>query len=134
MPVSQPSSTIVMPPSTSLVQHGELFFAFQKLKIPEFTGAGTPDDTENWILRLEKNFEAMALPEQYWVPFTTYKLEADAIDLWNLILSTRGKNLNWKEFLKIFRECYYPISWIHEKRSKFKTIRQGNRTVAEYLN
>ena len=57
---SQPSLVVVIPPSTSIADHGQLFSAFRKLKIPVFTRAGTPDDTKNWILRLEKNFEAMA--------------------------------------------------------------------------
>ena len=57
-----------------------MFLAFRKLKIPEFTEIRTPDATKNWILRLEKNFEALALLEQYWVPFTAYKLENDVVD------------------------------------------------------
>ena len=120
---TQPSPVVVIPPSTLIADHGQLFSAFQKLQIPEFTGARTPDDTENWILRLEKNFEAMTLPEEYWVPFTAYKLEADVADWWNSIVSTKGRNLSWMEFLKIFWESYFPISWVHEKRLEFETIR-----------
>ena len=46
----------------------------------------------------------------------------------------QGKEPSWIEFLNIFRECYFSISWVHEKRIEFETIRQGNQTVAEYLN
>ena len=76
----------------------------------------------------------MALPEQYWVPFTAYKLEADVADWWNSIMSTKGRNLSWMEFLRIFRELYFLIRLVNEKRLKFEIIRQGNQSIAEYLN
>ena len=84
---------------------------FVKQKPDSFSAAPTPIDAENWIVHLEKIFDALGCDEIQKVRLAVYKLEGDAQRWWRGVKATRGEQyaeaLEWQGFKEVFYEQYF---------------------------
>ncbi|XP_028064936.1 uncharacterized protein LOC114268039 [Camellia sinensis] len=86
---------------------------------------------EAWVLGIEKLFEVFPCTEAQKVQLAAFTLEDEARRWW-MLTRTVHQGLTWDRFLELFYDKYFPQSMRDKKVTEFKTLRQGNRTVAEY--
>ncbi|KAL8124285.1 hypothetical protein AgCh_012076 [Apium graveolens] len=82
------------------------FERFVKQKPDSFSSTPTPIDAENWIVHLEKIFDALGCDEIQKVRLAVYKLEGDAQRWWRGVKATKGEQyaeaLEWRGFKEVF--------------------------------
>ncbi|XP_028079844.1 uncharacterized protein LOC114281548 [Camellia sinensis] len=134
-PQPQPPPPPVPPP---VVQdfHAEdrtitLMKEFKKMKPPSFKGGIELMIAEAWVLGIEKLFEVFLCTEVQKVQLATFTLEDEA-QRWCMLTGTVHQGLTWDKFLELFYDKYFPQSMRDKKVIEFQTLRQGNKTVAEY--
>ncbi|XP_028112589.1 uncharacterized protein LOC114310698 [Camellia sinensis] len=134
-PPQQPPPPPVPPP---VVQdfHAEdrtitLTKEFKKMKPPTFKGGIEPMKAEAWVLGIEKLFEVFPCTEAQKVQLAAFTLEDEARRWW-MLTRTIHPELTWDRFLGLFYDKYFPQSMRDKKVTEFETLRQGNKTVAEY--
>ncbi|XP_020230143.1 uncharacterized protein LOC109810937 [Cajanus cajan] len=107
---------------------------FQRNNPPTFKGGYDPDVAMNWLMEIEKIFNAMECPLAQKVRLATFMLTADAHFWWEGALQRMidgGVQLNWDNFKKVFLEKYFPDDVRSQKEVEFLELKQGNDTVAE---
>nr|AAQ56348.1 putative reverse transcriptase [Oryza sativa Japonica Group] len=69
------------------------------------------------------------------VAFATHQLQGPASAWWDNHMATRspGTEVTWAEFCRSFRNAQVPDGVVAQKKTEFRAIHQGNRTVTEYL-
>ncbi|XP_028055727.1 uncharacterized protein LOC114259898 [Camellia sinensis] len=101
------------------------------MKPPSFKGGIEPMKAEAWGLGIEKLFEIFPCTEVQKVQLATCTLEDEARRWW-MLTRTMHQGLTWDRFLALFYDKYFPQSMRDKKVTEFKTLRQGDKTVAEY--
>ncbi|XP_028079866.1 uncharacterized protein LOC114281571 [Camellia sinensis] len=86
---------------------------------------------EAWVLGVEKLFEVFPCTEAQKVQLAAFTFEDEARRWW-MLTRTIHQGLAWDRFLEIFYDKYFPQSMRDKKVTEFETLRQGNKTVAEY--
>ncbi|XP_028099709.1 uncharacterized protein LOC114299217 [Camellia sinensis] len=104
---------------------------FKKMKPPSFKGGIKPMKAEAWVLGIEKLFEVFPCTEAQKVQLAAFTLEDEARRWW-MLTRTVHRDLTWGRFLELFYDKYFPQSMRDKKVTEFETLRQGNKTVAEY--
>ncbi|XP_020209371.1 uncharacterized protein LOC109794328 [Cajanus cajan] len=109
---------------------------YQQNHPPSFKGGYDPDVAMNWLMEIEKIFNAMECPLTQKVRLATFMLTADAHFWWEGALQRMidgGVQLNWDNFKRVFLEKYFPNDVRSHKEVEFLELKQGNDTVAEYV-
>ncbi|XP_028110423.1 uncharacterized protein LOC114308927 [Camellia sinensis] len=101
------------------------------MKPPVFKGGIEPMKAEAWVLGIEKLFEVFPCTEPQKVQLAAFTHEDEARRLW-MVTRTIHLGLTWDRFLELFYDKYFPQSMRDKKVTEFETLRQGNKTVAEY--
>ena len=86
---------------------------------------------EAWVLGIEKFFEVFPCTDAQKVQRAAFPLEDEARRWW-MLTRTIHPELTWDGFLGLFYDKYFPQSMRDKKVTEFETLRQGNKTVAEY--
>ncbi|XP_028079455.1 uncharacterized protein LOC114281212 [Camellia sinensis] len=84
-----------------------------------------------WVLRIEKLFEVFPCTKAQKVQIATFTLEDEA-QRWWMLTRTVQQGLTRDRFLELFYDKYFPQSTRDKKVTEFETLKQGNKTVAEY--
>ncbi|XP_028082862.1 uncharacterized protein LOC114284165 [Camellia sinensis] len=101
------------------------------MKPPSFKGGIEPIKAEAWVLGIEKLFKVFPCTESQKVQLPAFTLE-DETQRWWILTRTIHPGLTWDRFLKLFYDKYFSQSMRDKKVIEFETLRQGNKTVAEY--
>ncbi|XP_028099061.1 uncharacterized protein LOC114298656 [Camellia sinensis] len=101
------------------------------MKLPSFKGGIEPMKAEAWVLGIEKLFKVFPCTEAQKVQLAAFTLENEAWKWW-MLTRTVHQGLTWDRFLELFYDKYFPQSIRDKKVTKFETLRQGNKIVAEY--
>ncbi|XP_028091827.1 uncharacterized protein LOC114292111 [Camellia sinensis] len=101
------------------------------MKPPSFKGGIEPMNAEAWVLGIEKLFEVFPCTEAQKVQSAAFTFEDEARRWW-MLMRTIHQGLTWDRFLEIFYDKYFPQSMRVKKVTEFETLRQGNKTVADY--
>ncbi|XP_028090667.1 uncharacterized protein LOC114290859 [Camellia sinensis] len=101
------------------------------MKPLSFKGGIEPMKVEALVLGIEKLFEVFPYTEAQKMQLAAFTLEDEARRWW-MLTRTVHQGLTWDIFLELFYDKYFPQSMRDKKVTKFETLRQGNKTVAEY--
>ncbi|XP_028051368.1 uncharacterized protein LOC114256013 [Camellia sinensis] len=101
------------------------------MRPPSFNGGIEPMKAKAWVLEIEKLFEVFPCTKAQKVQLATFTLEDEARRWW-MLTRTIHQGLTWDKFLELFYDKYFPQSMRDKKVAEFETLRQGNKTVAEY--
>ncbi|XP_042956228.1 uncharacterized protein LOC122292086 [Carya illinoinensis] len=114
------------------------FDQFCHLHPPMFDGKADVMESDNWISRLEKIFQAINCTEEQMVEFATYNL-ADVADVWwiytrKLIKQELGEEspITWTRFKQVFRDQFFPEVFREAKAREFADLRQGDMSIHQY--
>ncbi|XP_028118803.1 uncharacterized protein LOC114316338 [Camellia sinensis] len=101
------------------------------MKPPSFKGGIEPMKAEAWVLGIGKLFEFFPCTEAEKVQLASFTLE-DKARRWWMLTRTIHQGLTWDRFLELLYDKYFPQSMRDKKVTEFETLRQGNKTDAEY--
>ncbi|XP_066351109.1 uncharacterized protein [Miscanthus floridulus] len=109
---------------------------FLKTHPPTFTPSDEPLEAEHWIRTLEQKFWLLEVTDEQKVYFAVQQLLGSAGAWWETFQATEQPDhpATWQEFSTAFREFFIPAGVINQKVTEFLELRQGNRTVMEYVN
>jgi hypothetical protein len=109
---------------------------FLRLKPPTFSSSAEPIDADDWLRTISNKLDTVQCSEPEKVLYATHQLEGPAAAWWdNYKLSIVDINIvTWENFKKAFRDYHVPSGLMALKKKEFRALRQGSRTVAEYLD
>ncbi|XP_074324046.1 uncharacterized protein LOC141660968 [Apium graveolens] len=111
---------------------------FVKQEPDSFSSTPTPFDAENWIVHLEKIFDALGYDEIQKVRLAVYKLEGDAHMWLRGVKATRGERyaeaLEWQRFKEVFYEQYFSNADMEAYLREFHSIAQHHdERITDYM-
>ncbi|PWA57212.1 reverse transcriptase domain-containing protein [Artemisia annua] len=98
---------------------------FNKLKPLPFKSVASPQEAEDWITHMEKNFEVLGCGDEFKARLAAFKLESDALQWWKTHKRAKGgdtymASCTWTEF----RDTFYK----RRQEQKGHDYRASNRS------
>ncbi|XP_020097144.1 uncharacterized protein LOC109716223 [Ananas comosus] len=90
---------------------------------------------EKWLMHMEKLFHNTFVEERDRVWFATHHLNGEAYRWWTDIREDPHADLaaiTWKRFKELLYTTYFPQSVKRKMERDLRSLRQGDRIVAEY--
>jgi hypothetical protein len=100
-----------------------------------FTEAGEPHEADHWLRVIDSKFGLMRCTKVQKTLFTTQQLCGNSSVWWTNYTATcpTDYQVPWVEFRSAFRAQYIPIGVMRMKRQEFVDLKQGGRSVHDYL-
>ncbi|WVZ70451.1 hypothetical protein U9M48_019120 [Paspalum notatum var. saurae] len=109
---------------------------FEELRPPVFTTCPEPLAADDWLRTIESKFTLLPrLTEQEKARFATQLLQGPAGAWYAMFqaMQQQGHVITWEELHTAFRAHYIPASLMEQKQREFRELKQGNRTVMQYV-
>ncbi len=103
---------------------------------PIFSKAEDPLEADSWLRLMESKFELLVCTEEQKTIFAAHQLRGPAAYWWETCLAMQpaGHRVPWTEFRAAFKAHHIPSSSVKIKLREFLTLKQGNKTVQEYVH
>ncbi|WVZ63620.1 hypothetical protein U9M48_013236, partial [Paspalum notatum var. saurae] len=109
---------------------------FEGLRPPVFTTCPEPLAADDWLRTIESKFTLLpGLTEQEKARFAAQLLQGPA-GAWYATfqaMQQRDHVVTWEELRTAFRAHYIPASLMEQKQREFRELKQGSRTVMQYV-
>ncbi|WVZ79657.1 hypothetical protein U9M48_027212 [Paspalum notatum var. saurae] len=109
---------------------------FEGLRPPVFTTCPEPLAANDWLRTIESKFTQLPrLTEQEKARFAAQLLQGPA-GAWYATfqaMQQRDHVITWEELRTAFRAHYIPTSLMEQKQREFRELKQGSRTVMQYV-
>nr|CAD39827.3 OSJNBa0079F16.8 [Oryza sativa Japonica Group] len=95
-----------------------------------------PVEVGDWLYTIEKRLELLQCTDQEKVVFASHQLHRPASEWWDHFRMNRaeGQPITWEEFTEGFKKTHIPTGVVALKKREFRTLKQKDRTVTEYLH
>ena len=102
---------------------------------PIFSKVEDPLEADTWLRLMEAKFELLTYTEEQKTLFATHQLRGPAASWWETYLAMQpaGYRVPWTDSCAAFKAHHVPSSLIKIKLREFLTLKQGTRTVREYV-
>ena len=102
---------------------------------PTFAKAEDPLEADSWLRLMESKFELLTCTETQKMLFVAHQLRGAAASWWATFLAMQpaGHQVPWTEFSAAFQAHHIPSSVMKIKLREFMALKQGNKTVREYV-
>ena len=99
-----------------------------------FCNSEQPLDADDWLRDIAFEMESANVAPESLVAFATYFLKGPAAQWWSTHKSTlpTGTIVTWDEFQTAFRARYIPQGIMDRKKTEFRNLTQGNKSVEAY--
>ena len=109
-----------------------------KMQMPQFAGKASVDDYLNWESKVEGLFECYEINDNTRVQLVAVEFTGYVSLWWKNIIDTRRRDgeveiRTWQEMKRILRKRFVPDHYKHELYMRLQTLRQGDKTVDEYI-
>ncbi|KAJ1253446.1 hypothetical protein BS78_K255900 [Paspalum vaginatum] len=110
---------------------------FEGLRPPVFTNCPEPLAADDWLRTVQSKFTLLpGINEREEKARFAAQLLHGPAGAWYatfLAMQEEGHEPTWEEFRQAFRAHYIPASLMEQKRREFRDLKQGNRTVMQYV-
>ena len=107
---------------------------FLRLRPNKFSTANEPIIADDWLRSVHKDLITCECTEAEKIRFTAHLLEGPAALWWETFQITHPiDTLNWDTFREGFRNAHISSGIMNMKRDEFRSLRQGGRTLKEYM-
>jgi hypothetical protein len=91
-------------------------------------------DADDWCRDIAYEMESAAVAPGSYVTFAAYFLKGPAAQWWDTHRRTLavGAIITWEEFKAAFRARYIPQGVMDRKKTEFRNLTQGSKTVEAY--
>src|SRR5437773_5615658 len=102
---------------------------------PIFSKAEDPLEADSWLRLMESKFELLTCSEEQKTLFAAHQLRGPTASWWETFLAMQraGHRVPWTEFRAAFKAHHIPSSVVKIKLREFMTLKQGTKTVREYV-
>ncbi|WVZ71026.1 hypothetical protein U9M48_019653 [Paspalum notatum var. saurae] len=115
---------------------GTTYQDFEGLRPPVFTTCPEPLAADDWLRTMESKFTLLpGLTEQEKARFAAQLLHGPAGAWYATFLAMQppGHEITWGELRTAFRAHYIPASLMEQKQREFRELKQGGKTVMQYV-
>ena len=108
---------------------------FLRTQPPTFSRSEDPLDADDWLRLVERKLNVAQCQDHEKALFASHQLEGAALSWWESFLAMQpaGHVITWEEFRTAFRRAHIPAGLMKLKKKEFLSLKQGRRSVAEYL-
>ena len=108
---------------------------FMEHHSPAFRGGGDSMIADHWFRQVERVLEAMGITSNVTkIRPATFQLEGESQVWWDWVKASRNlEAMTWEEFRELFMGNFFLASARHAKAREFLELKQGTRTVLEYV-
>nr|CAI44654.1 OSJNBa0004L19.17 [Oryza sativa Japonica Group] len=116
-------------------QHSKLA-EFLRIRPPTFSSSNNPVDALDWLHAVGKKLDTVQCSDEEKVIFAAHQLQGPASLWWDHFQATQpeGQPITWARFTAAFRRTHVPAGVVALKKREFRELKQGNRSVMEYLH
>ena len=108
---------------------------FLRLQPPVFSSSTEPIVVDDWLQRIGRELTTAGCTDAEKVRFAAHQLDGPAASWWENYTATFPiANVTWEQFQQAFRIAHVSTGAISMKKHEFRNLRQGNRTVAQYVD
>ena len=106
------------------------------MRPPTFSSSTEPMDADDWLRAIGKKLDIAQCTDRERVMFASHQLNGPASEWWDnfCISHANAQDITWTEFVQAFRHAHIPAGIMTLKKKEFHSLRQGNRSVSEYLH
>ena len=111
------------------------FSDFLRTQPPVFSRAEDPLDADHWLRTIEQKLALLQCEDHEKALFAAHQLQGPAGAWWSnfLAMHPADHRVTWAEFRAAFRSFHIPSGLMEAKRREFEDLKQGDRTVVEYV-
>ena len=114
--------------------HVDTLTRFLRLNPQRFSSTPEPIVADDWIRSVNRNMETIGCTDDERVRFASHLLEGPAAAWWdNYLVTYPIDTITWAQFQAAFRAAHVYAGAMILKKKEFRSLRQGGRTVAEYV-
>ena len=108
---------------------------FLRTQPPTFSRSEDPLDADDWLRQIERSLDIAQCQDHEMVRFASHQLRGAALSWWENFraMQPAGHTITWEEFRTAFRRSHIPAGVMKLKKKEFLALKQGRRTVTEYL-
>nr|ABF95987.1 retrotransposon protein, putative, Ty3-gypsy subclass [Oryza sativa Japonica Group] len=116
-------------------QHSKLA-EFLRIRPPTFSSSNNPVDALDWLHAVGKKLDTVQCSDEEKVIFAAHQLQGPTSLWWDHFQATQpeGQPITWARFTAAFRRTHVPAGVVALKKREFRELKQGNRSVMEYLH
>nr|ABF95994.1 retrotransposon protein, putative, Ty3-gypsy subclass [Oryza sativa Japonica Group] len=116
-------------------QHSKLA-EFLRIRPPTFSSSNNPVDALDWLHAVGKKLDTVQCSDEEKVVFAAHQLQGPASLWWDHFQAAQpeGQPITWARFTAAFRRTHVPAGVVALKKREFRELKQGNRSVMEYLH
>ena len=108
---------------------------FLRLQPPVFSSSTEPIVADDWLRRIGRELTTAGCIDAERVRFAAHQLDGPAASWWgNYTATFPVANVTWDQFQQAFRTTHVSTGAMQMKKREFRNLRQGNRTVAQYVD
>lgn len=109
---------------------------FMRLRPPTFSSSTEPLEADDWLRAVSRKLDMIQCTDRERVLFASHQLNGPASEWWDNFTQSHpdAQTITWDEFAQAFRRAHLPLGMMLPKKKEFQSLRQGNRTVSEYLH
>jgi hypothetical protein len=108
---------------------------FLRLRSNKFSSATDPIVADDWLHSFNKDLVTYKCTYDKKIRFTTHLLEGPTAMWWETYQFTHPiEDLDWDSFREGFRNAHISMGIMNLKKDKFRTLKQGGRTLKEYMD
>ena len=90
---------------------------------------------DDWLSKIGRELTTASCTDAEKVRFAAHQLDGPAASWWENYTTTFPiANVTWDQFQQAFRTAHVSTGAMSMKKREFRNLRQGNRTVAQYVD